>query len=285
MPILENDKRVELKRKAVEIRMSVIESLMKAGSGHTAGSLGMADIFTVLYFHMLRHTPEDPFWEDRDRVILSNGHICPVLYATLAHSGYFPMEELNTLRIMGSRLQGHPHREYLPGVETSSGPLGCGLSQTVGMALAERMDKGEKSNKSFYCLLSDGEMDSGNTWEGGMLGAKEGLGNIIAIMDRNNIQIDGHTHDVMPLEPLCEKWESWGWYVIETDGHNIDAIIDAINEAKTAYGKPAMVIADTIPGKGVPDIENKYEWHGKAPDQEMGERAIAELRAQLESLQ
>ncbi|MFP4617112.1 MAG: transketolase [Candidatus Paceibacterota bacterium] len=285
MPILENDKRVELKRKAVEIRMSVIESLMEAGSGHTAGSLGMADIFTVLYFYMLRHKPEDPFWEDRDRVILSNGHICPVLYATLAHSGYFPMEELNTLRVMGSRLQGHPHREYLPGVETSSGPLGCGLSQTVGMALAERMDKGEKSDKTFYCLLSDGEMNSGNTWEGGMLGAKEGLGNIIAIMDRNNIQIDGHTNDVMPLEPLCEKWESWGWYVIETDGHNIDAIIDAINEAKTAYGKPVMVIADTVPGKGVPDIENKYEWHGKALDQEMGERAIAELRVQLESLQ
>jgi len=263
---------------ATDIRAAVIEMLLEAGSGHTAGPLGMADVFTLLYFHVLRHRPQEPSWDDRDRLILSNGHICPVQYAAMAYAGYFPVEELKTLRKFGSRLQGHPHREWLPGIETSSGPLGSGLSQAVGMALAERIDKGPVSRKFFYCLMSDGELDAGNSWEAAMLAGKEKLHNLIAIIDRNNIQIDGYTWDVMPLEPLYEKWESFGWHVQEADGHNFEALNDAIGQAQAEYGKPSVIIAHTIPGKGVEEFERDYTWHGKPPNRKEAEEALKQLR-------
>lgn len=275
---LSDDKIKVLEKKALDIRRSIIDMLVLAGSGHTAGPLGMADIFTLLYFHILKHDPENPDWVERDRLVLSNGHICPVLYATMAHAGYFPLDELSTLRKFGSRLQGHPHREWLPGIETSSGPLGSGLSQAVGMALATKIDFGRSANKHIYCLMSDGELECGQTWEAAMLAGKEQLHNLIAIIDRNNIQIDGYTEDIMPLEPLADKFRAWNWQVIEADGHNFEAMNDAINEAKSIFGKPAVIIAHTIPGKGVADFERKYEWHGKPPTKEEGEKALKELR-------
>jgi len=247
----------------------------------------MADIFTVLYFSVLHHDPKNPEWPERDRLVLSNGHICPVLYATMAHAGYFPVEECKTLRKLGSRLQGHPHREWLPGIETSSGPLGSGLSQGVGMAVAERMDHGKQSHKFFYVLLGDGELNEGQNWEAIMLAGKEKLHNLIAIVDRNNIQIDGFTEDIMPLEPFREKWESFGWHVQEIDGHNMQAINDAINEAKAMFSKPSVIIAHTIPGKGVDFTERRFEWHGNPPGkgptdvvakEEQGNEALRELR-------
>lgn len=267
-----------LEIKANDIRTSIIEMLVEAGSGHTAGPLGMADIFTTLFFNVLRHDATNPGWKDRDRLILSNGHICPVLYAAMAHAGYFPLKELKTLRKLGSRLQGHPHREWLPLLETSSGPLGEGLSQTVGMALAERIDRGRSSDVFFFCLMGDGELDEGMNWEAAMLAAKEKLHNIIGIVDRNNIQIDGFTEDVMPLEPLRAKWESFGWHVIEIDGHNFDEIIAAIDQAKAIFEKPSVIIAHTIPGKGVKEFERKFEWHGKPPNKEEAKMALKELR-------
>ncbi|MBI4121585.1 MAG: transketolase, partial [Candidatus Ryanbacteria bacterium] len=246
--LLNEKKKTFLETKANDIRASIIEMLLEAGSGHSAGPLGMADIFTAMYFHVLTHDSKNPDWPERDRLILSNGHICPVQYAAMAHAGYFPVDELKTLRKFGTRLQGHPHRGALPGLETTSGPLGSGLSQAVGMALAARMDK---KNMFFYCLMSDGEHDAGNVWEAVMLAGKEKLWNVIAIMDRNNIQIDGFTEDIMPLEPLREKYEAFNWHVMDVDGHNFEEIVDAINEAKAIYEKPKMIIAHTIPGKGV----------------------------------
>jgi transketolase len=267
-----------LELQANSIRESIIEMLMEAGSGHTAGPLGMADVFTALYFHSLKHDPHNPFWEERDRFVLSNGHICPVLYASMAHSGYFPVHELLTLRKFGSRLQGHPHRDWLPLLETSSGPLGSGLSQAVGMALADKIDFGEVYERFIYCSLGDGELDEGQNWEAIMLAGKEKLGNLIAIVDRNNIQIDGFTEDVMPLEPLNKKWESFNWHVQEIDGHNFREIIGAIDRAKNVQNKPSVIIALTIPGKGVPMFERKPEWHGKPPSKEEGEKALEILR-------
>lgn len=254
----------KLEAKANAIRQSTIESLTIAKSGHTAGPLGMADIFTLLYFHVLRHDPANPDWPERDRVVLSNGHICPGYYATLAHAGYFPVDELQTLRKLGTRLQGHPHRTTLPGIETSSGPLGSGLSQAVGMALAERIDN-PYSSKFFFCLASDGELEEGNTWEAALLAGKEQLHNLIMIIDRNGIQIDGFTKDVMPLEPLREKFESFNFDVQEVDGHNVRAVNDAIGKAQAVYGQPSVIIAHTIPGKGVPEFERDYRWHGNPP--------------------
>lgn len=268
----------ELALKANEIRESVIAMLVEAGSGHTAGPLGMADVFTAIYFDLLRHDPERPDWADRDRVILSNGHINPILYATMAHVGYFPVSELLTLRKFGSRLQGHPHRDFLPMLENSSGPLGSGLSQAVGMAIADRMDNGVTTSKTFYCLLGDGELNEGNNWEAIMLAGKERLHNLIAIVDRNNIQIDGYTEDVMPLDSLTDKWEAFNWHVQEIDGHNIEAIIDAVHKAKAVFEKPSVIIARTIPGKGVREFERKFEWHGKAPNKEEASMALKELR-------
>lgn len=276
---LTDEKMCELEGLANDIRTSVIESLITAGSGHTAGPLGMADIFTAVYFGILNHDPKKPDWEDRDRVILSNGHICPLLYATMAHSGYFPVDELKTLRKLHTRLQGHPHREYLPGIETSSGPLGSGLSQAVGMALADRIDRSETSDRFFYCFLGDGELQEGQNWEAIMLAGKEGLHNLIAIIDRNNIQIDGYTEDVLPLEPLAEKWDAFNWHVQEIDGHNFHSIVEAFGQAKIIQDQPSVIIANTIPGKGVPAFERKPEWHGKPPKtDEEKKQALTALR-------
>lgn len=285
---LTDDKIKWMEEKANDIRISIIESLIEAGSGHSAGPLGMADIFTALYFHILKHDPTNPTWEDRDRLVLSNGHIAPVLYATMAHAGYFPVDELKTLRKFGSRLQGHPHREYLPFLENSSGPLGSGLSQTVGMCLGELMNKGKYSGKQFYCLMSDGELQEGNSWEGAMLAGKERLQNLTAIVDRNNIQIEGYTEDVMPLEPLAQKWQSFGWHVQAIDGHSFEAIVEAVGQAEAEFSKPSVILANTIPGKGVSFMERRYEWHGNppgkgpadlVPKENQGEEALKELRA------
>ncbi|OHB04689.1 MAG: transketolase [Candidatus Zambryskibacteria bacterium RIFCSPLOWO2_01_FULL_43_17] len=265
MENLTDDRIKELEVTANNIRQSIIEMLLEAKSGHSAGPLGMADIFTYLYFEGLKHDPENPNFPERDRVVLSNGHICPVLYATMAHAGYFPIEELKTLRKFGSRLQGHPHRDFLPALETSSGPLGSGLSQAVGMALADRIDNGITSSKRIYCLMSDGELDAGNSWEGAMLAGKENLRNLTAIVDRNNIQIDGYTENIMPLEPLADKWRAWNWHVIEIDGHNFEDIHNAVNQAKAVFENPTVIIAHTIPGKGVGYMENDYKWHGVPP--------------------
>jgi transketolase len=304
MVFLPKQKIKELTIKANDIRQSIIKMLVEAGSGHTAGSLGMADIFTFFYFHVLKHNPRDPFWPDRDIVVLSNGHICPVLYATMAHAGYFPIEELQTLRKFGTRLQGHPHREYLNLVETSSGPLGSGLSQAIGMALADKIPArsafstadagGDKKDGSaplatsrfIYCFMSDGELDEGNSWEGIMLAGKNKLNNLIAIVDRNKIQLSGDTEKIMPLEPLVDKWKSFGWNVLEVSGHDFSALNETVEEAlgrspmgeaKKNNGKPTVIIAQTIPGKGVKAWENDYKWHGKAPTKEEGEKALKEL--------
>lgn len=267
-----------LEEMANDIRMTIIEMLVMAGSGHTAGPLGMADIFTYLYFHEMKHDPKNPEWADRDRLVLSNGHICPVLYATMAHAGYFPMSEIKTLRKFGSRLQGHPHREYMPWLETSSGPLGSGLSQAVGMAIADRIDSGNTTHKTIFALLSDGEHDEGNTWEAVLLAGKEKLRNLIAIVDRNNIQIDGYTEDIMPLGDMAKKYEEFGWHVQEIDGHNFEEIASAISTAKAVYEKPSVIIARTIPGKGVKEFEYDYKWHGKPPTKDEADMAIKELR-------
>lgn len=281
---LSDEKIKFLEQKANQIRISIIEMLIEAGSGHTAGPLGMADVFCAMYFHILKHDPENPDWEERDRLVLSNGHICPVLYTTLAHAGYFPLDELQTLRKLGTRLQGHPHRTSLPGLETTSGPLGSGLSQAVGMGIALRMDG--KSNQ-VYCFTSDGEHDAGNTWEAIMLAGKLKIANLTVIIDRNNIQIDGMTEHIMPLEPLREKYEAFNWHVLEINGHNFHEIINACEEARAIYEKPVCIIAHTIPGKGIPEIEFDYRWHGsppgkgpgdKIPQEEQGKRFLAELR-------
>jgi transketolase len=272
-----NDTRLqELALQANSIRMSIIDMLEDAGSGHTAGPLGMADIFTALYFQILKHDPQNPDWEERDRVFLSNGHIVPVRYATMAHAGYFSVEELKTLRKFGTRLQGHPERDRLPGIEHTSGPLGTGLGQASGVAYAARLDK--KKFKTF-CLLGDGELNGGNIWESAMFAAHHRLDNLVAIVDRNHIQINGTTERVMRLEPLREKWESFGWHVIEIDGHNMQAIVDAVHQAYAIQEQPTCIIAHTIPGKGIAEIENLYEWHGKAPTTEQEQRFLKELRS------
>jgi transketolase len=275
--VLTDEKRIELEKTANNIRESIIEMLVAAGSGHTAGPLGMADVLTVLYFHTLRQDPKNWEWPDRDRLVLSNGHICPVLYAAMAYAGYFPISELKTLRKFGSRLQGHPHREFLPALETSSGPLGSGLSQAVGMAIADRMDDAA-GKRRIVCLMSDGELDEGQTWEAAMLAGKQGLRNLVALVDRNNIQIDGFTEDIMPLEPLADKWRAWNWHVLEIDGHNMQAIAAAFDEALSIYEHPTMIIAHTIPGKGVKEFERDYEWHGKPPKPDEAKMALRELR-------
>lgn len=265
----------DLESKAGKVRETIIEMLVAAGSGHTAGPLGMADIFTALYFRVLQHDPKNPNWEERDRLMLSNGHITPVRYAAMAHAGYFPVEECLTLRKFGSRLQGHPERERLPGVETTSGPLGSGLSQASGYAYAARMD-GRKFH--IYCALSDGEHQEGNLWEAAMFAGKNKLSNLTAIIDRNNIQIDGMTENIMPLEPLRDKYEAFNWHVLEIDGHNIPQFVAACDEAKAIYEKPTVIIAHTIPGKGVKEIEKDFRWHGKPPKPEEGKKFLDELR-------
>lgn len=270
-----DEKVKELELKANEARQLLIETLLEAGSGHSAGPLGMADIFTAFYFHILNHDPKNPEWQDRDRLILSNGHICPIRYVSMAQAGYFPLEELKTLRKINSRLQGHPHRQALPGIETTSGPLGEGLSQGIGIALAAKLDK--KTYHTFV-LTSDGEHQEGNLWEAAMFAGKHKLNNLTQIIDRNNIQIDGFTENVMPLEPLKEKYLSFNWEVLEVDGNNIRAFIDTIRQARSIFEKPVCIIAHTIPGMGVSFMEKDFAWHGKPPNKEEAQKALTELR-------
>ena len=259
--MIHSDKELELI--ANHIREDIIKMLVEAGSGHTAGPLGMADIFTALYFEVLRHQPHNPEWPERDRVVLSNGHINPVLYATMARAGYFEIDELKTLRKFGTRLQGHPERVRLPGLETTSGPLGSGISQASGMALALRMN--QEKQQRVWCLTSDGEHQEGNTWEAIMFAGKNKLSNLTVIVDRNNIQIDGMTEDVMPLEPFAMKYQSFNWHVIEINGHDFDEIVSAMNQSKAIFEKPTCIIAHTIPGKGVDFMEFDFRWHGIPP--------------------
>jgi transketolase len=265
----------EIKYKANDIRQDIISMLVNAGSGHSAGPLDMADVFASLYFGVMEYDPKNPAWEARDRLVLSCGHICPVLYATMAEAGYFPKEELMTLRKLGTRLQGHPHNLDLPGIENSSGPLSQGASQAVGMALGLKMD--HKHNQ-IYLVMSDGEQQEGQIWEAVMFAGKNKLNNITAIMDRNNIQIDGYTENIMPLEDLSDKYRAFGWHVLEVDGHNVQKIIDACMEAKAIYEKPTMIIAHTIAGKGVDFMEGNYLWHGMPPNKEQAVKALDELR-------
>ena len=266
----------QLETIANDIREDIIRMLEKAGSGHSAGPLGLADIFTALYFEVLKHNPQKPDWPERDILVLSNGHCVPVRYAAMARAGYFERKELLTLRRFGSRLQGHPERLRLPGLETTSGPLGCGLSQAAGMALAMRMDG--QHHRWVYVVMGDGEQDEGNVWEAAMLAAKYKLNNIIAFTDRNYIQIDGPTEAVMPLDDLKAKWEGFGWHVLEINGNDIEAIIDACAMAKSIVDKPIMIIAYTMPGKGVDFMEGDYHWHGIPPDHQQAKKALHELR-------
>lgn len=266
----------ELETRAEAIRETIITMLIEAKSGHTAGPLGLADIFTAFYFNILKHDPKNPEWDERDWLVLSNGHTVPVRYAAMAHAGYFPVEECLTLRKFGSRLQGHPERLRLPGLETTSGPLGEGLSQAAGIAYAHRMDG--KPNR-VYCVMSDGEQEEGNIWEAVMFAGKYKLSNLTAVMDRNNIQIDGMTEDIMPLEPIADKYRAFNWHVIEVGGHDFSAFIAAVEEAKAVYEKPTLILAHTIPGKGVPEIEFDYHWHGKPPTKEEGDRFLKALRS------
>lgn len=276
-------KKIELN--ANEIRENVIRMLLAAGSGHSAGSLGMADVFAALYFGgALNYDVTMPWRNDRDRVLLSNGHICPVWYATLAEAGFFPKDQLVSLRKLGSGLQGHPHYRQLPGVENSGGPLGQGLSQAIGQALAIRMDamSGKLSRGGrmpwVYCLMSDGELQEGQNWEAVMFAGKNNLHNLTAVIDRNNIQIDGFTEDVMPLEPLADKFRSFNWSVIEVDGHNIREVTDAFSKAMAIFENPTVIIAHTIPGKGVDFMEWDYKWHGVPPNKTEADLALTELR-------
>ncbi len=266
---------IAIEEKAEAIRETILNMLVAAGSGHTAGPLGMADVFAAFYFNILKHDPKNPEWEERDRLILSNGHIVPVRYATMAHAGYFPVEECLTLRKFGSRLQGHPERLRLPGLENTSGPLGEGLSQAAAMAHAFRMDG--KKNQVYVCM-GDGEQDEGNVWEAAMWAGKYKLDNLTAVIDRNNIQIDGMTEDVMPLDSLKAKYEAFGWHVLEVNGHDMRAFIAAVEDAKSIFEKPVLIVAHTIPGKGVPEIEFDYRWHGKPPTAEEAKRFMQALR-------
>jgi transketolase len=265
----------KLEETSNSIRINIIKMLEEAGSGHSAGPLGMADVFTALYFKVLNIDPLKPEMEDRDRFVLSCGHICPVLYATMAERGFFPVSELQTLRKLGSPLQGHPHREALPGLETTSGPLGSGLSQASGMAMVAKMDR---KDWKVYCVMSDGEHDEGNTWEAIEFAAKYKLNNLIGIVDRNNIQIDGMTDHIMPLGDLGKKYLEFGWNVIDIDGNNFEEIVEALEKGKFSLEKPTVIIAHTIPGKGVDFMENNFEWHGKSPGDEEAKKALAELR-------
>ncbi|HET7302002.1 MAG TPA: transketolase [Candidatus Saccharimonadales bacterium] len=266
----------QLELKANEVRQLIIKMLEEAGSGHSAGPLGLADLYTALYFNIMQHDPKNPMWSERDILVQSNGHCVPVRYAVMAEAGYFPKSELMTLRKFGSMLQGHPERLRIPALETTSGPLGSGLSQAAGFALALRMNK--QSKRWVYACLSDGELDEGNSWEAAMLIGKEKLHNLIAIVDRNNIQIDGPTEVVMPLGDLRDKWEAFGWHVLEIDGNDVEAIIDACAMAKAIVEKPVVIIAHTIPGKGVDFMEYDYQWHGAPPNHEQAKTALNELR-------
>lgn len=267
----------QLEHKAYEIREDIIRMLETAGSGHSAGPLGLAEVVTALYFDIMNLKPEEPEWADRDIFILSNGHTVPVQYAAMAERGFFPKDELMTLRKLGSRLQGHPERTKLPGLETTSGPLGSGLSQAAGYAYAlQYLD--HQLHRFVYCITGDGELDEGNIWEAAMFAGKYKLSQLIVFVDRNNIQIDGSTDSVMPLEDLAGKWRSFGWHVQEIDGHNIESIIDAASMARAITNKPSVVLTHTIPGKGVDFMEYDYKWHGMPPNHEQAKQALMKLR-------
>lgn len=276
MPTKQTRTIVELEQIANDIRKDLVKMLEHAKSGHSAGPLDLADIFTALYMDVLQHDPKRPNWKDRDMLVLSAGHCVPVQYAAMAHAGYFDKKELMTLRQYDSRLQGHPERVRLPGLETTSGPLGEGLGQAVGMALGMRLN--DQHHRWVYCVMGDGELDEGNIWESAMMASKYRLHNLIGIVDRNNIQIDGNTEDVMPLEDLKAKWEAFGWHVIEIDGHNIESVIDACSMARAVVEKPSVIIAHTIPGKGVPFMEYDFHWHGAQPDSKQARQALHKLR-------
>ncbi len=264
----------ELKQVATEIRKDIIRAVHAAGSGHPGGSLSAADILATLYFHKMKVDPQNPKWEERDRFVLSKGHGAPVLYATLAEKGFFPKEELLKLRHVDSMLQGHPDMKGTPGVEMSTGSLGQGFSTSIGMALAAKLDK--KENR-IYVLLGDGEVQEGIVWEAAMAGAHYQLDNLTAIMDFNGLQIDGCTDEVMCINPIADKWESFRWHVIVIDGHNYEEIVKALDEAEETKGKPTMIIAKTIKGKGVSFMENQVGWHGNAPKKDEAEKALEEL--------
>lgn len=267
----------QIEQKAQDIRASIITMLELAGSGHSAGPLGLADIFAALYFNILNIKPEEPEWSDRDVLVLSNGHTVPVQYAAMAERGFFDKNELTTLRKFQSRLQGHPERKLLPGLETTSGPLGCGLSQAAGFAYSlQYLDKNTK--RFVYCVMGDGELNEGNIWEAAMFASKYRLGQLIGIVDRNNIQIGGSTETVMPLENLRAKWESFGWHVQEVDGHNVESIIEAASMARAITNRPSVIIAHTIPGRGVDFMEYDYRWHGMSPNHEQAKQALNKLQ-------
>lgn len=272
---MSDDQLNELREISQTLRQSIIHELVTAGSGHAAGCLGFADVMAVLYFHAMRLDPENPDWQDRDIFVMSNGHYAPLLYATLAERGFFDKKELANLRKFGAKLQGHPERGSLPGVETTSGPLGCGLSQAAGMAYSLKY-LGGNPQRFVYCSLGDGELNEGNIWEAAMFAEKYELSNIIAIIDRNNIQIGGDTEKVMPLGNLADKWRSFGWFTQEVDGHDYEAIVKAIDVAKISH-QPNVIIAHTIPGFGVDFMEYDYQWHGKAPNAEEARRALIQL--------
>lgn len=263
-----------LKAICKDVRADILKMTAAAGSGHPGGSLSSVELLTALYFNVLNHRPEDPHWPERDRFILSKGHVCPVLYSVMARTGYFPVEELLTLRKFGSRLQGHPSVKALPGLESSSGSLGQGLSIANGLALAAKID-----GKPYrvYCLMGDGELQEGQIWEAMMTAPHYKLDNVCAIVDYNNLQIDGKVEDVMGLDPLVKKWESFNWHVIEIDGHDIAQVLKAYEEAANHKGQPSVIIAHTIKGKGVSFMENVAGWHGKAPNQEELEKALQEI--------
>jgi transketolase len=267
----------QLEKKANEVRQDIIRMLEAAGSGHSAGPLGLADIVTALYFNIMNIDPAKPEWSERDVFFLSNGHTAPVQYAVMAERGYFDVSELTTLRKFGSRLQGHPERTKLPGLENTSGPLGSGLSQAAGYAYTLQYIDDVK-HRWVYAITGDGELNEGNIWEAAMFAGKYKLSQLIVYIDRNNIQIDGSTDDVMPLEDLRGKWESFGWHVQEIDGHNIDSVIDAASMARAITNKPSVIIAHTIPGKGVDFMEYDYKWHGVPPNKEQAKEALKKLR-------
>lgn len=267
----------QIEQKANTVRQDLIKALEHAGSGHSAGPLGLADIMTTLYFHILNVDPKNPEWEERDVFFLSNGHVVPVQYTVMAEAGFFDKQELMTLRKLGTRLQGHPERERLPGIESTSGPLGCGLSQAAGYAYSLQYLDNIK-HRFVYVMMGDGELDEGNIWEAAMFAGKYKLAQLIAFVDRNNIQIDGSTESVMPLENLRDKWESFGWHVLEIDGHNIDSIIDAASMGRAITNRPTVIIAHTIPGKGVDFMEYDYKWHGVPPNSDQAKQALEKLR-------
>lgn len=286
IPTLTEKKLLNLEKRANDIRQDLLKMLEEAGSGHSAGPLGMADIFTALYFHVLQHDPKKPLWEDRDRLLLSCGHIVPIRYAAMAHAGYFPKSELKTLRKLGSKLQGHPEITHMAGLENTSGPLGDGSPQSCGVAYAGKMDG---SPWHTYCIMSDGELEAGITWEAAMFAGRNELHNLTWIIDRNNIQIDGYTEDIMPLEPLRDKFEAFNFEVVEIDGHNIKEFVDACNYTRTIWNRPSVIIAHTIPGKGVDFMEFDYKWHGAPPgkgteDKVKKDKQLAEALKDLRTL-